>query len=194
MEIARRIDKFLTNNNMKNLDELRFPIGKFSWPENYDVDVVKKWIVTIETFPEKLSALVANLSEKELRQCYKPDGWNVRQVVHHCADSHMQSFARFKLALTEDEPIIKAYYEDRWAELPDTIEPTVDSSISILKGLHNRWVVLLKKLSEEDLEKCFVHPESGRKIKLWENIALYVWHCNHHYAHIETALKNPTNH
>ncbi len=116
---------------------------------------------------------------------------NIRQVIHHCADSHMNSFIRFKLSLTEESPTIKPYFEDRWAEMPDYLEVSILNSIQILEGLHLKWTVLLKSLSQSDLEKEFVHPEHGKRFSVAENIGVYAWHSNHHLEHVKSALKNP---
>ena len=112
------------------------------------------------------------------------------QVVHHCADSHMNSFIRFKLALTEETPTIKPYYENLWAELSDTIQAPIQSSIALLEGLHQRWTILIKTLSTDDLNKQFRHPETDSFITLKTNIGIYSWHCMHHLAHIRNAKNN----
>ena len=170
------------------LDNLRFPIGHFTKPEKYTKAVLEQYIQTIADFPSKLKQEVAHLSNEQLETPYRPEGWTIRQVVHHCADSHMNSFIRFKLALTEDKPTIKPYFEDRWAELPDSKNMPIASSLQLLEGLHFRWTVLLKSLSDENLERKFIHPEHGNEIALKENIGVYAWHCEHHLAHI-TELK-----
>ncbi|MEH6308792.1 bacillithiol transferase BstA [Olivibacter sp. CPCC 100613] len=169
-------------------DQLKFPIGTFQRPEIITKQQIDAYIHVIETFPERLAATASQLTAKQLDTPYRPGGWTIRQVIHHCADSHMNSFARFKLSLTEDSPVIKPYYEDRWAELADAKELPIEPSLFLLKGLHIRWVVLLKSLQPKDLKRTFVHPQNGRTFTLDENIGLYAWHCNHHLAHI-TMLK-----
>lgn len=170
------------------LQKLKFPIGKFQKPAEINQNIISLWINDIELFPLKLEEAVKGITKDESNLVYRPDGWNIKQVVNHCADSHMNAIIRFKLALTEDSPTIKPYYEDRWAELADGKIEDISVSLSILKGLHHRWVVLLKNMSESDLKRTFTHPEHGRKISLDENIGLYAWHCNHHLAHVKNAL------
>jgi len=126
-----------------------------------------------------------------LQTPYRPEGWTVQQLVHHIADSHMNAYIRFKLALTENKPIVKPYDEKLWAELPDSKLVDVSVSLDLIKSLHKRWTILLKQLTEEELEKEYLHPESGMK-NLKETICHYAWHCNHHLAHI-TSLKQRMN-
>jgi hypothetical protein len=171
-----------------DLEKLRFPIGKFTPPKNYTNEIVSSYINTIAHFPDAIKKETGTLSDEQLNTPYRPAGWTIRQVVHHCADSHLNSYIRFKLALTEDKPIIKPYQEDKWAELEDGRTLAVIYSLNILEGLHFRWTILLQSLSEEDLKRTFIHPEGNRKIELAENIGIYAWHCNHHLAHI-TELK-----
>ena len=171
------------------LERLKYPIGKFIKPDVISSNQVNEWIMEIELFPSRLSELVKDLTVQELHWQYRPDGWTIQKVVHHCADSHMNSFIRFKLSLTENTPTIKPYFEDKWAELPDTTEAPILESIQILYGLHSRWVLLLKSLTQDDLQKAFIHPEHGRRITVAENIGIYAWHSNHHLAHIKQALQ-----
>lgn len=171
------------------LKKLKFPIGHFVKPAKISDEILSEWILDIETFPEKIKNEVAHLTDEQLDTEYRPDGWTIRQVVHHCADSHMNSFIRFKLTFTEDKPIIKPYYEDRWAELVDSKTFSIDSSLKILEGLHQRWTILLKGNTEIELERTFIHPENGKTFRIDENIGLYAWHCNHHLAHITTLKK-----
>lgn len=171
------------------LEELKYPIGKFKWPKEISAEDLNSWIAAIENFPAALKAEVENLSDEELNLIYRPEGWNIRQVVHHCADSHTNAFTRFKLALTEDKPIIKPYLESLWAQLPDVTHAKIEWSLQILEGLHKRWIVLLRSMNETDFKKVFVHPEHGRELKLESVTALYAWHCNHHLAHVKQAKK-----
>ncbi len=173
---------------MIDIEQLKYPIGKTNIPKNITSENIKTWISTIEKFPKKLNTLVSNLSENQLNTPYRKEGWTIRQVVHHCYDSHHNSYTRFKWALTEDKPIIKAYFEERWAELHDTKSAPIELSINAIKTLHAKWVYLLKGLSEEDLNKVFIHPDGNEEITLKENIGIYAWHCNHHFAHIENLL------
>lgn len=173
---------------MEDLHQLKFPIGEFSPPSLIDNKIIKQWIESIDTFPNRVQALTENLTNEQKNWKYRPNGWSIKQVVHHCADSHMNSLIRFKLALTEDSPTIRPYWEDRWAELPDSLDDNLESVLLLLKGLHQKWVFLLEQLSPQDLEREFVHPEHGKRFSLKENIGVYAWHCAHHLAHIEQAL------
>lgn len=174
-----------------DLEILKYPIGKFKFEPKFTKENILDWILEISTFPAKLKNEVSHLTDEQLDTKYRPNGWTIRQVIHHCADSHMNSFIRFKLALTEDAPTIKPYYEDRWATLDDSIYMPVHSSLNILEGIHERWVVLLNGLTSENYKRVFIHPEHGKTFSIVENIAMYAWHCNHHLAHItNTKIKN----
>ena len=170
-----------------NLDELRYPIGQFQAPAHIDDQQIQSWIDDIETLPADFRRLVELLSESQLDTRYRPDGWTLRQVVHHLPESHMNSFIRFKWALTEDSPEIKAYFEERWAELGDYSSVPVQVSLGLLESLHQRWVGLLRSLGPEDLSREFIHPDSGLT-NLAENIGAYAWHGRHHLAHIEQTV------
>ncbi len=169
-------------------EDLRFPIGPFDASAEVTASKIEGWIDEIARFPAKLRAVVEPLTVEQLETRYRPGGWRVRQVVHHLADSHMNSFVRFKWALTEDRPRIKAYFEERWANLADYGEVPVSTSIAFLAALHDRWVVLLRALSEEDLGREFVHPDSG-PVRLDLNIGIYAWHGRHHLAHITSLAE-----
>ncbi len=169
-----------------NLEQLKYPAGKFVKPESITKEIIDSAISEIENFPSLVKFEIQNLEEKDLQLRYRPEGWTITQVVHHCADSHINSYMRFKLALTENVPTIKPYEESLWAELPDNnLSPFV--SLKLLDALHEKWVYILKSLSEEDLNKEFIHPEQSEKISLKENILIYRWHCRHHLAHIRQA-------
>ncbi|MCH6198243.1 putative metal-dependent hydrolase [Aquiflexum sp. LQ15W] len=167
------------------IESLKFPVGRFSAPKEITGQQLEEWVGIIEEFPALLRAATDKLSEEQLDTPYRPEGWTVRQVVHHCADSHMNSFIRFKLALTEDHPTIKPYHEDLWAELADAKNLPIESSLKILEGLHHRWVVLIKSLSEADLQKNFFHPANKKTSTLATTIALYAWHSSHHLGHVK---------
>ena len=170
------------------LEKLRFPIGPFHCPELITEDHINEWIAVLEEFPNRLEQLVDALNDEQLDTPYRTDGWTIRQVVHHLSDSHHHSYIRFKWALTEDKPIIKYYYEQLWAELYDAKHAPIDMSIHHLKAVHYKLVYLLKGLSEDDLNKSFIHPEHNEEVVLKKNIGIYTWHCNHHFAHIENLL------
>lgn len=151
-------------------------------------EALNNCIEEISLFPKRLEALISNITKEQLHWCYRPDGWTIKQVVHHCADSHMNSLIRFKLALTENNPIIKPYNEAKWANLTDGLDNDISDSVLILKGLHSKWVLLLKSLNKEQLKRRFVHPEHGEEFSVSDTIGNYAWHCNHHLAHIKNAL------
>lgn len=166
-----------------SISDLRYPIGTFEPPADITDEHVAAWIADIEMLPGDLRETVGPLNESQLETCYRPEGWTVRQVVHHVADSHLNSITRFKWALTEERPTIKDYREDRWAELQDYRETPVGVSLDLLDALHTRWCVLLRSLSRMDLQREFVHPESG-PVALAVNVGVYSWHGRHHLAHI----------
>ncbi|MBK9438498.1 MAG: bacillithiol transferase BstA [Chloracidobacterium sp.] len=164
-------------------DDLRFPIGDFD--RNYEVssNARASRIQVINELPAKLAAALSGLDDDQLDTRYRPEGWTVRQTVHHLADSHSNSLTRFKLALTEDTPpTIKTYFEERWAELADSKLP-IDVSIAMLSAIHVRWERLLRSMSDNDFQKSFIHPETGNW-PLEGALALYAWHSEHHTAHI----------
>ena len=170
------------------IDKLRYPIGKANIPKIITETTIKNWISIIEEHPEKLSQLVQSLSQEQLDTPYRKDGWTIRQVTHHLYDSHHNSYTRFKWTLTEENPVIKVYYEERWAELFDSKSAPIQLSLNTLTALHAKWVYLLKGLTARDLEKVFIHPDGNEKVTLKENIGIYAWHCDHHYEHINQML------
>jgi uncharacterized damage-inducible protein DinB len=169
------------------MSDPRYPIGKFTFDGSLNHTQRKKFIDDIEQAPAALRAAVQDLSPQQIETPYRDGGWTVRQVVHHVPESHMNAYIRFKLALTEDEPTIKPYAEDRWAELADTKSTPVEVSLTLLESLHDRWVRLLQSLSTEDWKRTFRHPEMGA-MTLEKTLALYAWHGPHHVAHV-TALR-----
>lgn len=173
------------------MNDLRYPIGKFHFDGPLSEDQKQKALDDIARAPAKLRAAVEGLSDTQLDTPYRPGGWTVRQVVHHVPDSHLNSYVRFKLALTEEEPTIKPYAEDRWAELADSKATPVEVSLILLDSLHDRWVRLLRSLEPEDWRRTFRHPELGA-ITLEKNLALYAWHGRHHVAHITELRKRMT--
>lgn len=167
--------------------DLSYPIGKFEHSGPINEEQLNGFIGQIEETPAKLRAAVSGLNDEQLDTPYRPDGWTVRQVVHHLPDSHLNSYTRFKLALTEDAPMIRTYHEERWAELPEARTAPVDVSLDLLETLHRRWVMFLKLLTPADLERTFKHPEWGN-VRVDTAIAMYAWHGRHHVAHI-TSLR-----
>lgn len=168
---------------------LKFPIGKFERPKVYTEAIISQAHQSIRDFPGHLRNKVESLAEDQLNWIYRPDGWSIRQVVHHCADSHMNAFIRFKLALTEDSPIIKPYDQAAWAMLEDSSTFPLHASLSILNGLHPRFAKLIASLTPQELDKTFTHPEWNKRLTLKMNVCLYAWHCDHHLAHIDNAIK-----
>lgn len=171
------------------MEALKYPIGKFEKPEFFTPEILQSYILRIEQLPVRLRSEVIHLSGEQLDTSYRPEGWNIRQVVHHLADSHMNAFIRFKLALTEEKPAIKPYMESRFAELEDTKMMQVTFSIEILHGLHARWVKLLRFMSDKEFKRSYIHPEYNKEYSLSEATGIYAWHGEHHLAHI-TKLKD----
>lgn len=170
------------------MSDPRFPIGKFHYEGTASEQQRAKFISQIEQTPASIRAAVNGLSPQQLDTPYRDGGWTVRQVVHHVPESHMNAYIRFKLALTEDEPTIKPYDQDRWAKLDDTRSTPVEVSLALLENLHSRWIRLLRSLTAEDWKRTFKHPELG-VMPLEKNLALYAWHGKHHTAHITELRK-----
>lgn len=168
--------------------DLRFPIGRFHPPDPIDAASIAQWVGEIAAAPAQLRDAVRGLDDSQLDTPYRPDGWTVRQVVHHLPDSHVNSYVRFRLALTEEQPTVRPYNEAKWAELPDARSGPVEDSLRLLEAVHTRWVALLRGLSTGDLERTFHHPANGI-MRLDRNVGLYAWHGRHHIAHI-TALRD----
>jgi uncharacterized damage-inducible protein DinB len=164
-------------------EDLRFPIGKFTWPDSVSAEDRKGYMERVAAAPAKLRAAVSGLSSEQLDTPYREGGWTVRQVVHHVPDSHMNSYVRFKLALTETEPAIKPYDEGAWALLSDTANTPIETSLRLLECLHVRWIEMMRGMSETDWARTFRHPELGL-ISLEKNLALYAWHGDHHVEHV----------
>jgi hypothetical protein len=169
-------------------DKLKYPNGKFAPPVSYTNDDLHHWINDIKTLPGKLRQRIMSLNDAQLDTPYRPGGWTLRQVVHHIADSHMNSLIRFKWALTEDQPTIKAYSQADWALLPDYRLP-VEPSLKILEGVHQHLVALFESFTENEWSRSFKHPETGDTIPLKRNLALYAWHGKHHLAQITNTVK-----
>jgi hypothetical protein len=173
------------------LESLRFPIGRFTFGGTFTAEDNEHNISRIEALPAKLEAFVSKLDDEQLDTQYRPDGWTARQVVHHLVDSHVNSYVRFKLALTEENPTIRPYDEAAWAELPDGKALDVSVSLSLLSGLHPRWVAMLRKMKPEDFKRTFFHPEHSKTFPLDDILAMYAWHGDHHFEHIhQLALRN----
>lgn len=171
------------------LEQLKYPIGKLELPSEITKDHIANWISILEHFPDHIEHLVENLTDEQLDTPYRPEGWTIRQVIHHLADSHHHSYTRFKWASTENTPIIKAYDEQLWAELIDTKTAPIEMSLNYLRALHFKLVYFLKTMSMDDFNKSFIHPEGSVTVSLKQNVANYAWHSQHHYTHIEKALQ-----
>ena len=167
------------------MTDLRYPIGRFDYAGESTEEQRHAFIDRIAAAPARLRAAAGGLSPEQLDTPYRPGGWTVRQVVHHVPDSHINSYCRFRLALTEDAPSAKGYHEDRWAELFDARTGPVEVSMALLEALHGRWVPLLRSLAPADFARTFLHSELG-PVTLDRNLALYAWHGDHHVAHIQS--------
>ena len=169
-------------------EQLRYPVGRYTMVAEPSAAERARWIADVAEAPARLRAALDGLDEARLDTPYRPGGWTVRQVAHHLADSHMNAYIRFKLALTEDSPTIKPYDEGRWAMLPDTEAVPVETSVVLLEALHERWGALLEAMTPADWSRTFVHPEHGKTFTLGGVLGMYAWHGRHHVAHV-TALR-----
>ncbi len=179
----------MENNSLYNL---KYPIGEFETPSAYTSVYLNDKIDIISKFPNLLKQETSHLTESQLNTPYRNNGWTIRQVIHHCAESHMNCFIRIKWTLTENKPHIKAYDESLWAELIDDRTLPIEPSLQLLEGLHQRMTFLMKNLTPAELDKSFIHPENNKTFTLKKIIGLYAWHCSHHLAHI-TELKKREN-
>ncbi|PZF73147.1 YfiT family bacillithiol transferase [Taibaiella soli] len=168
----------------ENLSQLQYPIGIYTAPDNYDEKQLNFWISAIEALPKWLDYCIENLDEAQLKQPYRLGGWNSIQIIHHLADSHANAYIRLKLALTEENPVIKPYDQDLWAELQDIYRVPVNVSITLLHALHLRWVAVLKNLKEDDWKRSFFHLEQNKLVPIWEMTSQYAWHGRHHMEQI----------
>lgn len=169
------------------MEDLRYPIGRYE-TQPFSERQKELWLIDIQFLPQHLENAVLNLDEAQLDTVYRPGGWTVRQVVHHVADSHANAYIRFKLGLTENNPTIKPYDEQAWANMKDTAEVPINISLTLLHALHTRWIAVLKSAGQQEWERTVVHPEHGRQMTLWYLLGLYAWHGRHHTAHI-TSLR-----
>lgn len=169
-----------------------YPIGKYNTPEYYMPEMQGEWIDILEAAPTWLDPCIENLDEEQLSAPYRPGGWNITQIIHHMADSHMNAFIRLKLALTEDNPVVKPYFETLWAETPEIETVPLNVSITLLHALHRRWGALLRNMAPEDWERTYYHPEQDRNVPLWEMTDHYCWHSRHHMEQIR-SFRNRMN-
>ena len=173
------------------MEDLRYPIGKYV-PQPFSEKQLQDWLIDIKFLPAHLENAVLNLDESQINTAYRPEGWTVKQLIHHVADSHMNAYIRFKLGLTEENPTIKTYDEAAWANLIDTQNLPVNISFTLLHALHARWVEILKGMATDDWNRTVYHPEQKKDITLWYLLGMYAWHGKHHVAHI-TALRQRMN-
>lgn len=179
---------------MNSTADLRYPIGKlndqpYTGKEPYSDAIRDILLGDIKLLPQLLENAILNLDAAQLATPYKPGGWTINQVVHHVADSHMNAYTRFKLALTEEDPVIKPYDQDLWADLADTHHVPVNMSLTFIHALHARWYTLMKFMTSADWQRSFYHPEQKRLVPLWEVLAMYAWHGRHHTAQVENTKK-----
>lgn len=183
--------KNVKENNVMILDleKLKYPIGKFDPPKTITEAQIKQWMEQLVMLPQELSAISSALTEEQLEVQYRPEGWTVRQVIHHLADSHINAYTRVRLTLTEEKPTVRPYDEVAWAELADAKSGDIQVSIAILKAIHERLVTLLKTLIFGDFERTYYHPAANEEFTLGYLVGNYAWHGKHHLAHIYSTMK-----
>lgn len=173
--------------SIKKMEDPRYPIGKYE-PQPFSAKQLQDWLIDIKFLPQHLENSVLNLDEAQLETPYREGGWTVKQLVHHVADSHMNAYIRFKLALTEDNPTIKPYDEAAWADMEDTKKLPINISLTLLHALHIRWVQVIQAIKETEWNRTVFHPEHKKEMTLWHLMGMYAWHSRHHTAHV-TALR-----
>ncbi len=181
--------KLVLTPNAIQMQNLKYPIGEYAFPANVDETQIKLWIDSLANFPEELIKVTSKLSESQLAVRYRPGGWTVRQVIHHVADSHVNAYTRVKLTLTEENPIVRPYNEEVWAELPEAKDGDIEMSIAIIKAIHHRLEITLRALSFQDFSRPYVHPAANEQLTLGYLVGNYAWHGQHHLAHILSTLK-----
>ena len=169
-----------------HLEELKYPIGRYQRPDSYTEHDINKWIQAIESLPLTMDLCIENLDSVQLHTPYRPDGWTIQQVIHHVADSHLNAYIRLKLALTEDNPTINPYDENKWALLPDVEAVPVNVSVTMLHTVHRRLSAVLRAMNGDQWTRTYYHPQYQRSFPLWEMVALYAWHGRHHSEHIRS--------
>lgn len=171
------------------IDRLRYPVGIFEYGKNYSWEEIQEHVKKLEEFPARLKKLVTGMKDEQLDNPYREGGWTVRQVIHHIPESHMNAYIRFRLAITENQPTIKPYNEKAWADLEDAKTLPPAASLTLLTGLHQRWTAMLRMMKPKDFQKTFFHPEHLQSFNLADILAMYSWHCDHHYEHINLVKK-----
>lgn len=170
------------------MQNLKYPIGQYTYPEHVNEVQLKSWIDSLENFPQQLIAVASTLTEEQLEMCYRPGGWTVRQVIHHVADSHVNAYTRVKLTLTEENPIIRPYHEEIWAELPEAKFGPIEISLAIINAIHRRLVITLRAVDFADFDRKYTHPAANKQLTLSYLVGNYAWHGQHHLAHILSTL------
>tara|TARA_B100001175_G_C19510840_1_gene643762 strand:+ start:3426 stop:3953 length:528 start_codon:yes stop_codon:yes gene_type:complete len=170
------------------LEKLKFPIGRFQWVDRLSVKQIKHHAEELKNFPAALEEVILGLKPEDFKKYYRPGGWQIYQLIHHLADSHIHVYIRFKLALNQETPAILDYDQDKWAIMPDALDLNLESSMSILKGVHHRWVALIETLDTKELERQYYHSARDKYYPLSTVLALYAWHGQHHLAHIRNIL------
>ncbi len=169
------------------LEQLKYPTGKLSYEQHYSDTIRENLITRIERLPADLRAVTISLQAVELSYRYRPDAWNIRQIIHHVSDSHINAYIRLKLTLTEDNPTIKPYNENKWAVTTDALQDNLELSLSITENIHKKLVLLLRNMKEADFERTYFHPEMKRNVPLTHLLSMYAWHGHHHLAQIKVA-------
>jgi hypothetical protein len=164
-------------------EDLKYPIGKYA-EQSFSNEQKEKWLLDLKYLPSELETAIQNLDAYQLQTAYREGGWTVQQVVHHVADSHINAYIRFKLALTENTPTIKGYEEKDWANMADVNTVPINVSLTLLHALHERWVATIKDLSDEDWQRTVYHPEHTKELSLWFLLGMYAWHGKHHVNHV----------
>ena len=170
------------------MQDIRYPIGKYE-VKPFSEATKKEWMNDMKMFPTDLEFAIQHLDKAQLDTPYREGGWTVQQLVHHMADSHMNAFVRFKLALTEEVPVVKDYKQNEWSFTTDVLETPVNFSTTLLHALHQRWADLLSSLTEEQWQRKFFHPGRNAEVSLWDMFAVYAWHGKHHIAHIKNLCE-----
>jgi hypothetical protein len=178
-----------TTELKKEVRDERFPIGPFLFAGEQNIEQRKVLIASLQSLPSRLRRLTAGISREQLRTSYRENGWTVQQVIHHLADSHVNAYVRFKLSLTEENPVIKPYREKLWAELNDSATVSISVSIDFLEAIHKRWVAILKNMSDDDFRRGYFHPEDNLWHSLNEALSMYAWHGKHHLEHIRIGMQ-----
>ncbi|MEO8149427.1 MAG: YfiT family bacillithiol transferase [Bacteroidia bacterium] len=190
-DLTLTLSEYIYRKNiiMEDIEQLKYPIGKFQAPLQFNAEAITSAINYLSTYPQLVKDTVKDLTAEQLATPYRPGGWTVKQLLHHIPDSHANAYIRFKLALTEDTPTIKPYLEAKWAELNDSKVTDINVSLNLLDAVHQRWMNVMKGMSNDDFGRKFFHPEQQKEMTLWSALALYHWHGMHHHAHIANLIK-----